>query len=113
MADLLLDHGAQVGQLGVSGLVHLLGGIEEGRQAVAILDQVLLPADKIDVLQQHLDLATDQQCLEGRIVDLDIRDFRFVHLVRCGFNPIDGCVHVFQLPPNRQGKRAHRTLHPL
>ena len=42
---------------------------QQGRQAVAVFQQVLLPANQIHIAQQHLDLAPDQQGLECRVVD--------------------------------------------
>ncbi len=74
LRHLSLDHLAQRGELGVAGGIHLSRRRQQCGQPVAVLDQVLLPADQVDVLQQHLDLAPDEQALEGRIVDVHVLD---------------------------------------
>ena len=86
LRHLLLDHLAQGGELGVACGIHLLGRREQRRQAVAVLDQVLLPADEVHVLQQYLHLAPDEQALEGRIVDVHIVDVDFLHLFGVGLD---------------------------
>ena len=119
MAALLLDHVAQLGQLGVACSIHLLGGGQQCGQPVAVLDEVLLPADEVHVAQQHLDLAADQQGFKGRVVDIDIGDVDFLDAIAAfdafgkaldvgqhGFN-------VFQLPLHRQREGRHGALHAL
>ena len=44
--------------------------------------EVLPPADEVHVLEQHLDLAPDQQALEGRVVDVHILDVDLLHRLR-------------------------------
>ena len=60
IAALPLDHRPQLRlSLASRSRGHLAGRGEQGRQPVAILDQVLPPTDGIDVLKQNLDLAAD------------------------------------------------------
>ena len=62
------DAGAVVGQaggveardLGVAAGINLASCGNEGGEAVAILDQVLPPADAVYVLEQDFDLAANQ-----------------------------------------------------
>ncbi len=90
-------------------------GIRQQRgQTVAVLGQVLPPTDPVDVLQQHLDLAADEQRLEGRVVHFDVLDARVLQCCRRGSSilaskPFD----VGQLALDRQGEGVDRALHAL
>src|ERR1035438_8573268 len=64
-AALALDDFAQSLELGVPRRAYLFRRRKERRQPVAVLGQVLPPADTVNVLQQHLYLAADEQALES------------------------------------------------
>ena len=96
LRHLRFDHLAQRGELGVARRVDLLRRGVERRQAVAVLDQVLLPADEVHVLEQHLDLAPDEQALEGGIVDVHVLDVDLLHLLGVRFDPGQRGFHVAQ-----------------
>ena len=113
VAAFVLNHFAQAGELGVAGGIDLLGRCQQGGQAVAVFDEVLLPADQIDVAEQHLDLAPDQQALEGRVVDVDIGDVDFFDFVGVCFDMRQGGFHILQLPLDGQREGRHRAFHAL
>ena len=108
-----LDDLAESGELGVTRRADLLRRREERGQAVAVLDEVLPPADAVHVLEQHLDLAPDQQALESRIVHVHVLDVDLFHRLRVGFDLGQRGLHVGKLAREREGKGSDRTLHPL
>ena len=100
-------------ELGVARRAHLVrGGVECG-EAVAVLDQVLLPADEVHVLQQHLDLAADEQALEGGIVDVHVLDVDLLQLLGVALDAGQRGFHVAQLALHGEGKGRHRAFHAL
>ena len=84
LTTLAADDLAEGVELGVSRRAHLLGSREERRKPVAVLDEVLPPADVVHVLKQHLDLAPDQQALERRIVDVHVVDVDLLNRIVMG-----------------------------
>ena len=78
-----------------------------------ILGEVLSPTNTVNVLKQHFDLPTDKQCLEGRIVDVDVVDGKFVNRVIMRVDLGEQCIDVGELALNGQRERRYRTLHAL
>ena len=76
------------------------------RQPVAVLDQVLLPSHRIDVLKQNLDLATDQEAFEGRILDVDVRDIQFLKFACLFLDARQEYLDVGKLTLHGQGERS-------
>src|SRR5690606_6635361 len=74
VAALVFDHLAQRSQFCVTGGIDLFGRRQQCGQPVAVLDQILFPANQVNVAEQHLDLASDEQRLKSRVVYVDIRD---------------------------------------
>ena len=112
-AALALDDLAEGGELGVARRIHLPRRREQRRETVAVLDQVLPPADEVHVLQQHLDLAADEQALEGRVVDVHVLDVDLLDGLGVGLDLRQGGLDVGELPLDRQGERRDGALHPL
>jgi len=83
-ANLFGDHTLQCGKLGVPLRRDKPSGREECLQSVAIFDEILPPTNTIDILEKHLDLPADEQGLEGRIVDIDVVDGKFLNRVVVG-----------------------------
>ena len=83
---LLLDDFAEGLELGVARRAHLLRRRQQRGEPVAVFDEVLPPADAVHVLEQHLDLAPDQQALESRVVDVHVLDVNFFDRLRLGFD---------------------------
>ena len=94
------DNPAQLFQLGIPRRGDQVGGGQQGRQAVAVLSQILAPAHPIHVLQQYANLTTDQQGLERGIIDVDIVDHEFVHRVDMAVDLRKQAVHVTKLALN-------------
>ena len=86
---------------------------EERGQAVAVLDQVLLPADEVHVLKQHLDLAPDQQALEGRVVDVHVLDVDLLDRLGVALDLGQRGFHVGKLALDGEGEGGDRALHAL
>src|SRR3989339_363769 len=101
---LLLDDLAQGIELGVACGADLLRGGMKGRQAVAVLDKVLLPTHKIHIMKQHLYLASDQQGLESRVVNVHIGNIRFLDRFCVLFDPGERCLDVGHLTSDGQCK---------
>ena len=83
------------------------------REAIAIFDQILFPANLVDVLKEDLDLAADQQTLECRVFDVHFRDVDLFHLVSLILQARERALHVGELAPHRKRKGGHRALHAL
>ena len=79
MADFLRDDVTEGLEFGVARSTDLVRRRVERGETVAVFDQVLLPAHEIHILHQHLHLATYEQTLEGRDVNLDVFDVDFFH----------------------------------
>ena len=112
-AALLLDDLAESLELGVTRRAHLFRRREQRGQPVAVFDEVLPPADAVHVLQQHLDLAPDEQALESRVFDVHVLDVDLLHRLRLGFDLGQRGLHVGELALDREGKRGDRAFHPL
>ena len=100
-------------KLGVTRRAHLFCRRKKRGEPVAVLDEVLPPADAVHVLQQHLDLAPDQQALESRIVRVHILDVDFFHRLRVGLDLGQGGFHVGKLALEGEGKGSDRAFHPF
>src|SRR5690606_12090706 len=83
------------------------------RQSIAIFDQVLFPPYDVDILQQHLDLTSDQQTLDSWIIEFDIGDVEFLEGSVMSFDVGQGCFNVGQLTLQCQRKRKDGAFHPL
>src|SRR6185295_6950381 len=110
---LVRDDFAEGGELGVAFSGDLAGRADHGCQTIAILNEILLPAHEVHVLQQHLDLAADQQALEGRILDVHVVDVDLLQILRLGLNASKRRLHVLELPLDGQRERDDRAFHPL
>ena len=77
--------------------------IQRGK-AVAVLDQVLFPAQQINVAQQHLDLATNQQGFKGRVIDVHVFDVQLFDFLAVRFDLCQGFFDVLKLAMHRQCK---------
>ena len=110
----VLDHLAQSAASLASRSASDLGRRRMERcQPVAVLDQVLLPADEVHILEQHLDLAADEQALEGGIVDVHILDVDLLHLLGMALDAGERGFHVPQLALHGEGEGRHRAFHAL
>ena len=87
LAALAADDLTEGVELGIPRRAHLLGRRVERGQPVAVLDEVLPPTDAVHVLEQHLDLAPDQQALERRIVHIHVFDVDLIDRFGVGFEP--------------------------
>jgi hypothetical protein len=96
-ATLGLDDLAECRQLGVTRSIDLAGSRVERRQSIAVLDEVLLPADEVDVIEQHFDLTANQKALEGGIVDVHIVDIDLFEFLGVSFDKGERGFHVPQL----------------
>ncbi len=85
----------------------------QGGQAVAVLQEVLLPADEVDVLEQHLDLAPDQEALEGGVVEVDVVDVDLLDVAGLGLDAGEGGLDVAELALDGEGEGGDRALHAL
>ena len=113
LAALALDDLAKSAELGVARRTHLLRRRKQRGEPVAVFDEVLPPADAVHVLEQHFDLAPNQQALESRVINVDVLDVDFLDGFRVGFDFGKGGFHVGELALDREGERSDRTLHPL
>lgn len=77
--------------------------IQRGK-AVAVLDQVLFPAQQINIAQQHLDLATNQQGFKGWVIDVHVFDVQLFDLLAVRFDLCQGFFDVLKLAMHRQCK---------
>ena len=109
----MFDHLAQGGELGVTGSIHLRRRRMQGRQAIAIFDQVLFPADEVHVLQQHLHLAPDEQTLKRGVFNIHVLDVDLLQLLGVALDAGQRCLYVAQLTLYREGERRHRAFHAL
>ena len=83
----------------------------QGGQSIAVFNEFLSPADQVHVLQQHLDLAADQQALEGRVFDVDVGNIEFFQFDRLLLDTGEHRLHIVELPPHRERKGHYRTFH--
>ena len=63
--------------------------------------------------QQHLDLAADQQTLEGGVFDVDIGDVDLLELGCLFLDSRQRPVHVGKLSPYREREGHHGAFHAL
>ena len=102
-----------MGQFGVALSGDLLGRGQQRGQAVAVFDQVLLPANQVHVAQQHFDFAPHQQGFKRRVFDVDVGNVDFFDTFVVVFDVRQHSFYVFQLPLHRQRKRRHSAFHAL
>ena len=105
------NHVAQGCQLGIASGIHLARCRQQGRQAVAVFQQILLPADQIHIAQQHLDLATDQQGFERRVVDIDVGNVDFLQCFGMGFDACQCVLYILELALHGQGEGRYTAFH--
>ena len=77
--DLFGDHSPQGVQLSSRSAVTDRAEDSERGKSVAILCEVLPPTYAVDVLEQYLHFPTNQQCLECRVIDINVIDRRLLY----------------------------------
>ena len=75
--------------------------------------EVLLPADEIDILQQHLHLAAHQQALEGGILDVDILNIDLFQIFGLGLDTREHGLYIAELALDRECEGRHSAFHAL
>ena len=105
------DQFTQFLQLVIAGGADLLCCCVQGGQAVAIFNQVLLPAQQVYISQQNLDFATDQEGFKGGVVNVHIGDVELFNFFLMSFNARQHAFHIAQLSLHGQGKRRHGAFH--
>ena len=112
-AEFAFDDVAEGFELGVARRAHLLGGGKQRGEPVAVLDQVLPPANQVHVLQQHFHFAPDQKALESRVVDVHIFDVDFFNRFGLGFDLRERGLHVGKLALDGEGEGGDGAFHAL
>src|SRR3546814_6243952 len=87
--------------------------ISDWSSDVCSSDLVLPPAHAINVLQQHLNLAPDEQRLECGIVDINIVNGQLIDGLLVGIDLGEKRVHVIELALDGEGERRDRDFHAL
>ena len=62
----------QVGEFGLPGRIDCFGVMKQVCQPLSVLFKFLLPANKIQVLNQHFDLVADKKIFKLRVVCFNI-----------------------------------------
>ena len=72
------------------------------------LEQILTPADAVHVLQEHLDLAANEQALKSGIVGVHVLNVELFHFLVFGVNTGQGGIYIGELAVIllNQGARA-------
>ena len=112
-ADLVGDDPFESRQLRVSIRRHKASGGQQRAETITVLGKILPPTNAINVLQQHLDLAANEQRFEGGIIDIDIVDGRFLNGIVMGVDLGEQGLDVSELALDGQRERSDRAFHPL
>ena len=67
-----------------------MGSCDELDQPVAVFAQVLLPTNKVDILEQDLDLAAHEKALKSWIIKVHILDIYFLELISLCLDASEG-----------------------
>ena len=97
VAHFFRDHFSQRGEFRVAGRTDLVGSEVERRETFAVFIEILFPADKVYVLDQHLHLSPNEQTLERGIVNLHILDVDFFDGLLLCFDLRKRDLHVVEL----------------
>ena len=112
-ADLVGDDPFESRQLRVTIRRHKASGGQQRAETITVLGKILPPTNAINVLQQHLDLAANEQRFEGGIIDIDIVDGRFLNGIVMGVDLGEQGLDVSELALDGQRERSDRAFHPL
>jgi hypothetical protein len=77
LAALLADKLLEINKFGITSRINHFGVLEKRCESLLVFYQLLLPADKVQVFYQYLDLVADQKILKFLVVGFDIFDGKF------------------------------------